>query len=453
MGMGMGGEGPLFTTRPIPERRSRFGAGLSTSVSPSVSSFDNAYQGVKPPLTAGQDQRDTFIPTSAMTTTMTTGKQLRRPRSSNGLAAGTGEGRFHPFLPVRPRGSSTTGNLGPPGDLLIAPGTSSQAKELSLDTSLTIPRTYLASHGHSRSNTFSLNLDGPVDCPSASGTGVSSEEESICSPQDDVPSGLPLTIVGAPESGVMGLGAREAWGRELPRTWGRSLSGSSTGSAGSDGGETGTGKKKNARGLRIDVRRTFSVGGNFQDDRIKETYIEPVLTKGIKYATVGRRPMLSISLDPLSPVKPRRATTSRSLFPLPRANHLDPEGHARPPYGDGPVEVVSGVWIGNEESVTRYDDWVGQAGRGMIVNVAKELHDPFRARLPEGCREAGPVIRKYEATADRPGLTYLKLDWTHGETDLASESKDEGMIKKWGFERTITAMEEARRAGTPILIQ
>lgn len=78
MGMGMGGEGPLFTTRPIPERRSRFGAGLSTSVSPSVSSFDNAYQGVKPPLTAGQDQRDTFIPTSAMTTTMTTGKQLRR---------------------------------------------------------------------------------------------------------------------------------------------------------------------------------------------------------------------------------------------------------------------------------------------------------------------------------------------------------------------------------------
>ncbi|KAG7566960.1 hypothetical protein FFLO_01339 [Filobasidium floriforme] len=165
--------------------------------------------------------------------------------------------------------------------------------------------------------------------------------------------------------------------------------------------------------------------------------------------------MLSISLDPLSAAKQsRQPSHARSLFPLPRSNHVNPEGHARPPYADGPVQVVKGVWIGNEESVERFDEWVGGAQRGMIVNVAKELEDPFKGQDQEQMERAdnNSTVRSYAATEGRPALTYLKLDWTHGETDLASETPYEQSSRSWGFRETIERMEQARTAGISILI-
>jgi len=323
-------------------------------------------------------------------------------------------------------------------------------------------------YGHTSS--FSLHSVGSMDCPSTSGTGTTSEEELICSPGDETPvAGLPLTILG-PTTNVEESGhgetheGKRAWGETFPRAWGRTLSGSSS-SGGSDGGGEGgsgagsSGRRKNARGLRIDVRRTFSVGqqaGVKRQEVPVEIPPQGLQGKGIKYATVGRRPMLSTFLDPLSPAKQsRQPSHARLLFPLPRSNHVNPEGHARPPYADGPVQVVKGVWIGNEESVERFDEWVSGAQRGMIVNVAKELEDPFKGQQQEETDRADiePVARSYAATEGRPALTYLKLDWTHGETDLASDSPHEQSSRSWGFRKTIERMERARTTGIPILIQ
>ena len=333
-----------------------------------------------------------------------------------------------------------------------------------------IPGATRTEPGYGHTSSFSLHSVGSMDCPSTSGTGTTSEEESICSPGDETPvAGLPLTIIGpntnVEESGHgETLGGKRAWGETFPRAWGRTLSGSSS-SGGSDGGGEGgpvagsSGRRKNARGLRIDIRRTFSVG---QQAGVKRQEVpvdvppQGLQGKGFKYATVGRRPMLSISLDPLSPARQsRQPSHARSLFPLPRSNHVNPEGHARPPYADGPVQVVKGVWIGNEESVERFDDWVGGAQRGMIVNVAKELEDPYKGQQQEETdrTDVDSVAKSYAATKARPALTYLKLDWTHGETDLASEMPHEQSSRSRGFRKTIERMEQARTAGIPILIQ
>ena len=383
--------------------------------------------------------------------------------------------RFHPFLTVRPRGASSSSPDGQGGISNARPSvehTSSYPDpHLVMDTSLTaVPHTYgyddstrVLKHTH----TFSSNSFGSLDCPSTSGTGGTSEEESIGSPGDEMPiPGLPLTIIGTDRRvNVLASDKMSGWGETFPRTSGRSLSGSSSDSRGSDASaehrmQASTGRSRNARGLRINVRRTSSVGQHTEAKR-QEDQVESIQegwSKVTKYATVGRRPTLSISLDPLSPVKQaRQPLASRSLFPLPRSNHLDPEGHARLPYVDGPEQVVSGVWIGNEESVMQFGKWVGGKARGMVVNVAKELDDPFDTRSrDEHGKKTAPGIKVYEATADRPGLTYLKLDWTHGETDLASRSnaaESEEKAGHWGFERATRAMEEARTTGTPILIQ
>ena len=449
------------------------------------------------------------------------GQGLRRPKSSVGLglgmsgtsanvgAAGGGGGsltRFHPFGRLvgqghgsgRPRGASGSGS-GSGSRSGSGPGSGSGSgtglgmrpydtgnqdepvgsgtgigMHLDVGTLLSpddrIPGGTRAQSGYGHTSSFSLHSVGSVDCPSTSGTGTTSEEESICSPGDETPvAGLPLTIIGPStdmeESGHgETLGGKRAWGETFPRAWGRTLSGSSS-SGGSDaGGEGGpvagsSGRRKNARGLKIDVRRTFSVG---QQAGVKRQEVpvdvppQGLQGKGIKYATVGRRPMLSISLDPLSPAKQsRQPSHARSLFPLPRSNHVNPEGHARPPYADGPVQVVKGVWIGNEESVERFDEWVGEGNRGMIVNVAKELEDPYKGQQQEETDRADidSVARSYAATEGRPALTYLKLDWTHGETDLASETPHEQSSRSWGFRKTIERMERARTTEIPILIQ
>lgn len=463
------------------------------------------------------DRSATYPPTTlpSRTSPGRPGQGLRRPQSLVGLGLGTetngtsanvgasgggGSGfltRFHPFARSdghghsgRPRGGSGPGSgsgsrSGPDLGSGTRPyDTGNQDEPVEAGTGLgmhldvgsllgpdsRIPGRTRAQAGYGHTSTFSLHSVGSMDCPSTSGTGTTSEEESICSPGDETPvAGLPLTIIGpstdVEESGHgETLGGKRAWGETFPRAWGRTLSESSS-SGGSDGGGEGgpvagsSGRKKNARGLRIDVRRTFSVGQQADVKRQEvPVAVPPQSSRGkeIKYATVGRRPMLSISLDPLSPTKQsRQPSHARSLFPLPRSNHVNPEGHARPPYADGPVQVVKGVWIGNEESVEQFDEWVGGTQRGMIVNVAKELEDPYKGQQQEETdrTDIDSVAKSYAATESCPALTYLKLDWTHGETDLASEAPHEQNSSSWGFRKTIERMERARKTGAPILIQ
>jgi hypothetical protein len=237
---------------------------------------------------------------------------LRRPKSSVGLGLGTGTSgtsanvgasggggsgsltRFHPFARSdghgRSRGGSGSGSRsgsrsGPDlgsGTRSHDTGNEDKSRESGtgmgmlldvgnlLSPNSRIPDVTRAQAGYGHTSSFSLHSVGSMDCPSTSGTGTTSEEESICSPGDETPvAGLPLTIIGPnaalEESGHEEIAGKKVWGEAFPRAWGRTLSGSSS-SGGSDGGGEGgsvagsSGRRKNARGLRIDIRRTFSVG-------------------------------------------------------------------------------------------------------------------------------------------------------------------------------------------------
>ena len=232
-------------------------------------------------------------------------------------------------------------------------------------------------------------------------------------------------------------------------------------------------KVLNARGLRVDVRTTFGVdplGPGEQMNRTNESHmLNTVGPAGGSLKGAGRdRSGLGLRLGINTDLhRPSRAVSwSSSASPSMEIRHssgfkINLESHTRPAYQDGAVEVVQGVWIGNEESVMRFESWVGGGRRGMVVNVAKELGDPFEIVVEPGWAgveaqskaEVEPRIKVYSAKDGHPEITYLKLDWTHGETELAKIGPNETGKERWGFDETIRAMEVARREGEPILIQ
>jgi hypothetical protein len=233
-------------------------------------------------------------------------------------------------------------------------------------------------------------------------------------------------------------------------------------------------KERNARGLRVDVRRTFGVDSvviKGEMNRTSESRVSDTLgAAGGSLRVVGRnRPGLGLRLGintDLHRSSTRTASWSSSTSPSMEIRHssglkINSESHTRPAYHDGAVEVVEGVWIGNEESVMSFERWVGEGGRGMVVNVAKELGDLFEMVVePEHAGveaelkgERVPRIKVYPAKDATPEITYLKLDWTHGEAELAKVGLAETDRQRWGFDKTIRAMEVARKEGVSILIQ
>jgi tyrosine-protein phosphatase MSG5 len=124
------------------------------------------------------------------------------------------------------------------------------------------------------------------------------------------------------------------------------------------------------------------------------------------------------------------------------------------PYPDGPIEILPNVWLGAEDNVR---DWRGLVTRriGSILNVAREVVSPLDSatpaevlRIPSAKGPPGGAFLNRGAyfPADctgRPALHYLKLQWSHGQSDLVQR----------GFPEAMAFVDEALSRGEGVLIQ
>ncbi|KIY45394.1 phosphatases II, partial [Fistulina hepatica ATCC 64428] len=130
--------------------------------------------------------------------------------------------------------------------------------------------------------------------------------------------------------------------------------------------------------------------------------------------------------------RPSAVSLPSTANPLMRTRAVE-DGDPAIPYQDGPIEFLPGMWLGSEDNAK---DWKGLAVRGIrsILNVAKELSSPFDDVVPlraaistPNLGEAnnngggGKVSSTYlppSTSSGRPGMNYLKLQWSHGQQDL-----------------------------------
>lgn len=164
------------------------------------------------------------------------------------------------------------------------------------------------------------------------------------------------------------------------------------------------------------------------------------------------------SQPPLSAVDKRRLSIislpNPSIVPLLTRKGEDGGDSPAVPYADGPIQILPGIWLGSEDNAR---DWKGLIERGIrsILNVAKEvtgvldtipsslrtsmsvpdLHDPSTG--------SDPTFFPAHVASARPSLYYLKLPWSHGQTDLVRE----------GFPAAMAFVDKAIERGTGVLIQ
>lgn len=135
------------------------------------------------------------------------------------------------------------------------------------------------------------------------------------------------------------------------------------------------------------------------------------------------------------------------------------DGSPTVPYIDGPIQIIPGVWLGSEDNAR---DWKGLMERGIktILNVAKEVISPFDSaatqplrpfvstpdlykKALEHRRESDSTFYPAHLASGRPGMHYLKLDWSHGEADLVSK----------GFPLAMAFVDAALQREDGVLIQ
>lgn len=146
----------------------------------------------------------------------------------------------------------------------------------------------------------------------------------------------------------------------------------------------------------------------------------------------------STDTPPTSRDKPRRPSIA-SLPAISVFHRRDEDPGSPVPYADGPVQVIPGVWIGSEDNAR---DWTGLLQRRIrfILNVAKEVLSPFDAfPASQALRstistpdfrsrgESDPTYYPPHVPSGRPGMHYLKLDWSHGQQDLVNHGFKDGM--------------------------
>lgn len=125
------------------------------------------------------------------------------------------------------------------------------------------------------------------------------------------------------------------------------------------------------------------------------------------------------------------------------------------PYTDGPIQIIPGVWLGSEDNAR---DWKGLVERGIrsILNVAKEVTSPFDSLAAQPLRPTISVpdlklgMSDPESTyypphvpSGRPGMHYLKLQWSHGQKDLVNG----------GFQAGMAFIDAALARGDGVLVQ
>lgn len=170
-------------------------------------------------------------------------------------------------------------------------------------------------------------------------------------------------------------------------------------------------------------------------------------------------------LSPLSP--PPSVLDSQPFFPTPRPrrpsvlslpsnpalHRRDEDGSPTIPYLDGPIQILPGVWLGSEDNAR---DWPGLIQRRIkaILNVAKEVTSPFDL-APQPLRQSASTPNLASSTRDpqstyypphlpsgRPGMHYLKLQWSHGEKHLVDD----------GFPTAMTFVDAALARNEGVLI-
>ncbi|EMD41809.1 hypothetical protein CERSUDRAFT_110372 [Gelatoporia subvermispora B] len=123
------------------------------------------------------------------------------------------------------------------------------------------------------------------------------------------------------------------------------------------------------------------------------------------------------------------------------------------PYLDGPIQILPGVWLGSEDNVR---DWKTLVERGIksVLNVAKEVSTLFDA-APRPLRsfKSVPDLNAQASSSDptyfpahipsgRPSMHYLRLPWSHGQSDLVQE----------GFPAAMSFVDQALERGDGVLI-
>ncbi|KDQ63814.1 hypothetical protein JAAARDRAFT_119951 [Jaapia argillacea MUCL 33604] len=162
-----------------------------------------------------------------------------------------------------------------------------------------------------------------------------------------------------------------------------------------------------------------------------------------------------------SPISERRRRPSVASLPASSTTALlhrrDEEvgaGSPSAPYADGPVEILPRIWLGSEDNAR---DWKGLIERGIrsILNVAKEVCSPFDSASSQPLRPfsstpnlqnpvKNPLSTYYPAhiPTGRPGMHYLKLPWSHGQSDLVRE----------GFAEAMSFIDQSLERGDGVLI-
>ncbi|KAI0053285.1 hypothetical protein FA95DRAFT_721200 [Auriscalpium vulgare] len=144
-----------------------------------------------------------------------------------------------------------------------------------------------------------------------------------------------------------------------------------------------------------------------------------------------------------APERPRRPSVA-SLAPSNSSILLRKEEDGSPsvPYVDGPIEIIPRIWLGAEDNV---HNWQSLAERsiGAVLNVAKEVASPFDSILDQ--RPQHPDTYYAADTTEgrkRPGMHYLKLHWSHGQSDLV----------QCGFPEAMAFVDRSLERGEGVLI-
>lgn len=165
----------------------------------------------------------------------------------------------------------------------------------------------------------------------------------------------------------------------------------------------------------------------------------------------------SLALPPNEPLLDRAAQDARSRCPSVMStssmlHRKDEDGSPTAPYSDGPIEILPKIWLGAEDNAR---DWRGLATRkiGSILNVAKEVSSPFDSLTspevsqtpftgPSNTPQSQGAYYPADGTG-RPALHYLKLEWSHAQSDLVQR----------GFPEAMAFVDQSLSRGEGVLIQ
>ena len=167
----------------------------------------------------------------------------------------------------------------------------------------------------------------------------------------------------------------------------------------------------------------------------------------------------SLALPPNESLLDRVAQEARSRCPSVMStssmfHRKDEGGSPTAPYSDGPIEILPKIWLGAENNAR---DWRGLATRkiGSILNVAKEVSPPFNSptsaevsqipsteESPSNPSHGQGVYYPPDGTG-RPALHYLKLEWSHAQSDLVQR----------GFPEAMAFVDQSLARGEGVLIQ